>query len=371
MTSEKWYSIKNIDSLDTPGLVVYPERIQANIRSVIESVDGDVTRLRPHIKTSKSAEVASMMLQAGITRFKCATIAEAEMLAETGAKDGILAYQPVGPKVNRFITLVKKYPHVKWSCLIDNIDSATVINSAFKNSQLSVNVFIDLNVGMNRSGITPEKALNLFEACLSLTNINIAGLHAYDGHIRDKDFTQRETRCNQAFEPVLQLQQEIQKKYGRKLTIVAGGTPTFSVHCQRKDVECSPGTFVYWDKGYEQLLTEQKYQQAALVVTRIISLPAPDIICVDLGHKSIASENPLPNRVTFLDSSGLEPVGHSEEHMTLKISPGTNYKVGDVLYGVPYHICPTVALHESVAVIQNHFVTDSWTTAARKRKISI
>lgn len=371
MTSEEWYKIKDIDALDTPCLVVYPERVQANIHSVIKSVDGDVSKLRPHIKTSKSAEVVSMMLQAGITKFKCATIAEAEMLAQTGAQDVILAYQPVGPKVNRLLRLVKKYCQVKWSCLIDNIDTAKAINSVFQNSNLSIHVFIDQNVGMNRSGISPEKAFGLVESCLSLTNINLAGLHAYDGHIRDKDFTQREERCNHAFDSVLKLQQEIQKVFDRKLTIVAGGTPTFSIHCRRKDVECSPGTFIYWDKGYEQLLQEQKYLHAALVVTRVVSIPAPDIICIDLGHKSIASENPLPNRVTFLDSPELEPVGHSEEHMTFKVSSGTHYKVGDVFYGIPYHICPTVALHENVTVIQNHNVIDSWTTVARKRKISI
>jgi D-serine deaminase-like pyridoxal phosphate-dependent protein len=106
------------------------------------------------------------------------------------------------------------------------------------------------------------------------------------------------------------------------------------------------------------------------VVTRVISKPAHDLICVDLGHKSIASENPLPQRVRFLSSDQLEPVGHSEEHMVLKINGLSTLKPGDVLYGIPYHICPTVALHDRVFVAAGQRVTGFWETLARNRYIT-
>ncbi len=371
MSAEEWYFVENTELLDTPCLVVFPDRIQANIRSVINSVHGEVSRLRPHIKTNKSADVTAMMLNAGITKFKCATIAEAEMLANAGAEDVMLAYQPVGPKVTRFLTLVIRYPMVKLSCLVDNIHSAKAINLVFEKAGMTANIFIDLNVGMNRSGIAPHNALKLFEECAMLKALNVTGLHAYDGHLRDRDFEERKRKCDEAFEPVFHLRHQIEKKLASKLTIIAGGTPTFPIHCQRKNVESSPGTFIYWDKGYEKTLPEQQYLHAALVVTRVISIPTKDIICVDLGHKSIASENPLPNRVFFLNAPELEPVGHSEEHLTLKTSPGKRFNVGDLLYGVPYHICPTVALHDSAFVIQNQQVAGIWQTVARKRKITI
>ena len=92
------YKIKNINDLDTPVLVVYPDRVKHNIQTAIDMV-GDVARLRPHIKTHKSAEVARLMMDAGITKFKCATIAEAEMLGIAGAKDVLLAYQPIRASV--------------------------------------------------------------------------------------------------------------------------------------------------------------------------------------------------------------------------------------------------------------------------------
>src|SRR5690349_20538165 len=110
-----WYEIKNIDILDSPVLVVFPERVKQNIQTAIGIV-GTADRLRPHIKTNKSPDVARLMLNAGITKFKCATIAEAEMLAMVNAPDVVLAYQPLGPKLKRFTELIKKYPATKFSC---------------------------------------------------------------------------------------------------------------------------------------------------------------------------------------------------------------------------------------------------------------
>ena len=143
------------------------------------------------------------------------------------------------------------------------------------------------------------------------------------------------------------------------------------MHRQRADVECSPGTFVYSDYGYQALLPEQPYLPAAVVITRVISKPAPQTICVDLGHKSIASENPLQNRVFFLNADDLTPVGHSEEHMIFSVEGNKEYNVGDVLYGIPYHVCPTVALFDHVEVIENNEAIDSWKTVARNRKINV
>jgi D-serine deaminase-like pyridoxal phosphate-dependent protein len=363
-----WYTIENVNELDSPCFVVYPDRVQENIKRLVQSID-DVARLRPHIKTHKSSEVSKLMLKAGITKFKCATIAEAEMLAETGAKDILLAYQPVGPKAKRLAELVSKYPGLQWSCLTDNVDAANEISSAFASKKLKINVYIDLNVGMNRTGIVPQKALALFEKIHQLPGLDVMGLHAYDGHQRDSDFSVRKQKTDTAFKDVENLHDDVQKKFNKRLTIVAGGTPTFSVHCQRKEVECSPGTYVYWDQGYEQILKEQHYLHAGLVVTRVVSLPADNIVCTDLGHKAIASENPITNRVSFLNASDLEPIGHSEEHMVFKTIG--KYKVGDVLYGVPYHICPTVALHEIAHTVSDGKVTDGWITKARRRKLSV
>src|SRR6478752_7057517 len=108
----EWYHINNVDEIDSPALVIYKDRVIQNINTAIAMVD-NVKRLRPHVKTHKCKEAAQLMMDAGINKFKCATIAEAEMLAMINAPDVLLAYQPVGPKVNRLVQLVKTYPSTR------------------------------------------------------------------------------------------------------------------------------------------------------------------------------------------------------------------------------------------------------------------
>jgi len=366
---EDWFSILDVDQVDTPALVIYPERVKYNLDLLKTHID-DVDRLRPHIKTHKCKEATLLNIEAGINKFKCATIAEAEMLGMCKAKDVLLAYQPYGPKINRLIALIKQYPDTRYSCLIDNLESAKNINAAAIVNELYIDVYIDLNVGMNRSGIHPLDAFALYEKCRVLSNIKVVGLHAYDGHIHDEDLNVRTQRCNESFAPLEKLIEKL-KNAGYNPVVIVGGTPTFPIHAKRKDVECSPGTFIYWDEGYSKACKEQEFLPAALVLSRVVSIPDETKICVDLGHKSIASENTLDKRVVFLNAPELKPVGHSEEHLVLEVGAGHDYKIGDLFYGLPYHICPTVALYERAITIEDKKLTGEWKTIARDRKINI
>lgn len=367
----EWYAIKNISSLDTPALVVFPERVKHNIDLAIQMV-GNANRLRPHIKTNKCKEACQMILDAGIQQFKCATIAEAEMLGQLKAKDVLLAYQPLGPKLQRFIELIKKYPQTNFACLTDNEAAAKEQANAFTQNSIKVRVFIDLNIGMNRTGIAPgDKAIQLFELLHALPSIDAAGLHAYDGHLRSSNIDERTQQCNEGFRPVEAMKETLESKGIPVPLVIAGGSPAFPIHAQRKNVQCSPGTFVYWDQGYSTLCPEQKFLPAAVLVTRVISLPAPGKITTDLGHKSVAAENEISRRIHFLNASDLVPVGQSEEHLVLNAPIDHAHKTGEVLYGLPYHICPTVALYERLYTIDNHLVSGEWKTIARDRKLTI
>lgn len=371
MANQEWYVINDIDKLDTPALVVYPERVKQNIAVAVSMVD-NVTRLRPHAKTHKSIEVTRLMLEAGISKFKCATIAEAEMLCICNAPDVLLAYQPIGPKLDRFIKLILTYPNTRLSCLVDNLTAATEISVAAAQHQIKIPVFIDLNVGQNRTGIKPDDgALQLYLDCAKLTGIEVVGLHAYDGHIHAADYDKRIEECNKSFDLVMKLEKEIVANGYPRPVIVAGGSPTFPIHSQRAAIECSPGTFVYWDKGYESSFKEQAFLPAVLVVTRVVSLPDDNKLCLDLGHKSIAAERELKTRVHLVNAPKLEVVGQSEEHLVVEAGSGHGYKTGDVIYGMPYHVCPTVALYERAITIENGKVSGEWKNIARDRKISI
>jgi D-serine deaminase-like pyridoxal phosphate-dependent protein len=370
MAASEWYTINNVDTLDTPALVVYPARVKSNI-SVVKTLIDDVSRLRPHVKTHKSKDVCVLMIQAGITKFKCATISEAEMLGMSNAPDVLLAYQPVGPKLKRFIAVIKAFPNTSYSCLVDNAITAEAIDSEAENNGITINVYIDLNIGMNRTGVIPRDALLLYEQCMAMHHIKLLGLHAYDGHIHDNDYVTRQIRSDDSIEPVLKLVSDIQANGHAKPVVIAGGSPTYPILALRDSLECSPGTFAYWDRGYQLAFAEQKFKTAALIIARIVSLPDETKLCIDVGHKSVSAENELSKRIYFLNAPELTFISQSEEHLVADAGADHHYKVGDIIYGLPYHICPTVALYERAMIIEDQQVIGEWKTTARDRKITI
>lgn len=365
-----WFQLDNTNDIDTPALLVYPERVKSNL-AILKSLIDDPARLRPHVKTHKCREVVLITMAAGINKFKCATIAEAEMLGICKAEDVIFAYQPSGPKLKRFLAIIKKYPATSFSCLVDNIHSASEIALLSAQYKLTIAVYLDVNVGMNRTGVAIEEILGLYTFCNRFPQLIIRGFHCYDGHITDKVFNIRLKRCHDWFTEVEKIQLHLVAQGYDKPIIVAGGTPTFTVHALTPEIECSPGTFIYFDQGYQNLVNEDNFIAAALVLCRVISVLEDGHICLDLGHKSIAAENELSKRVFFLNAPELTVVSQSEEHLVMQAKSDHTYKVGDVFYGLPWHICPTVALYERVFTIKNRLMSGEWTTIARDRKITI
>jgi D-serine deaminase-like pyridoxal phosphate-dependent protein len=363
-------NIKNIDSIDSPTLIVFPEIVESNIKEMVRMV-GDVNRLRPHIKTHKTAEGIRMMQMHGINKFKCATIAEAELLGMNKAEDVILAHQPVGPRIERLYQVTILYPATNFSCITDNIDSAQKINDVFEKHQSVIDVYIDLNIGMNRTGISPsEDVIKLYESIREMKSLKFRGMHVYDGHHRQANPIEKITACDASFEQVLTLKKSFTEKGYEFGTIVAGGSPSFSVHATKNDRECSPGTNIFWDHGYATICPEQQFNPAVYILTRVISILSDHKLCVDLGHKSVAAENEISKRFFFPEYPNAKAVSQSEEHLVLEFPEKHSFKTGDMLCGIPYHICPTVALHEFLTEVVNNEITGSWHVLARRRKIN-
>lgn len=372
MTEHPWYALRAPESTDTPALLVYPDRIRHNIQEMIR-LSGDPGRLVPHVKTHKMARIVRMQLEAGIRRFKCATIAEADMLAEAGAEEVILAYQLSAVKAHRYLELMRRYPAVHFRSLVDNLDSAQMLDALFGEAGSSATVLIDIDNGMHRTGFPASGDIAAFYRQLSaLPHLDCVGLHVYDGHIRDADFDIRRQKAEEAFLPVTEAVHRLEADGLPAPQVVAGGSPTFPVHARNPRVLCSPGTSLLWDAGYSRLLQEQPLLHAAVLMTRVISRPAPGRITTDLGHKSVAAENPPAERVAWLDKE-FTVVSQSEEHMVLETVEArwAALRVGDVLYAVPGHVCPTVALYDEVQVVEEGQVTGQWPVEARRRKIHV
>ena len=353
-----WFQLANEADIPSPALLVYRERVDANLRAMLE-IAGGPARLRPHIKTHKMPAMMERQLALGITKFKCATLKEAEMAAQCGAPDVLLAYQPVGPNVRAFWEISRAFPATKFSAITDDPHAAR----ALANTEHPVELLVDLDLGQHRTGIAPDaRAAELYQLIATTSGLCAGGLHAYDGHLDGRD----PAECEAAFAPVAKLRAQL----GNVPRIVAGGSPTFPFHARRGDVECSPGTCVFWDAGYAKKCPSQPFLPAALVLTRIVSRPGENRLCLDLGHKAIASEMPHP-RVIFPQLPDGTAITHSEEHLVLETFRASEFPVGTVLYGIPWHICPTVALHAQAFVVENGRMETTWPITARSRILDL
>src|SRR4051794_34586919 len=188
--NEHWYEIKNPEDVPSPALLVYPDRVEQNIERMI-AMAGGPDRLRPHIKTHKTPELIRLQIDRGITKFKCSTIAEAEMAASAGAEDILVAYQPVGPNVSRFIGLTHYFESVRFSCIADDVEAVRELANASEPTSKRIEVLLDIDVGQHRTGIPPDQtAFELYRLIAASPSLKTGGLHAYDGHISDTDVEQ-------------------------------------------------------------------------------------------------------------------------------------------------------------------------------------
>ena len=366
----KWFEINSPEELISPSLLVFPKRVEENIKMMI-SISGDVKKLRPHIKTYKIKEIIQLQMDYGINKFKCATIAEAELLAMCKVKDVLLAIQPVGSNINRLFELIKKYPDCKFSTIVDS--EIIIDNIAFHASKnkTSLPVFLDINNGMNRTGVTPDnKAIDLYMKIESKKSLIANGLHVYDGHIRHSNFDLRKNECDKDFKKVEKLIKNLKNLNLQVKNVVAGGTPTFPIHSRRKNVQVSPGTSLLWDERYGGMFKDLDFSPAAVLFGRLVSKPQSNLLCFNLGHKSVAAEMEFP-RLKFLNCSDTNQIGQSEEHLVVECLDTDKYKIGDICYAIPQHVCPTVPKYNKVMTVEDNKVTGSWKVIARDYKINI
>lgn len=366
------YAINDTSSLLSPSLIVYRSLVVANLKAMLK-VAGSADRLRPHMKTHKMPELIKLTESLGIHKHKCATVAEAEMAAIAGGRDILIAFPIVGPNVARVASLIKKYPETTFRLLVDHLDVARALNEGLGGLGKKVPVLVDLEVGMGRTGIAPEKADSLYQYISESANLEADGLSAYDGHIHAPDFEDRKAKASAGIYETLALRDKLESRGLHVPRLVMGGSPTFPVHAQldAPGVECSPGTTTLYDHSYSVKYQDLPFTPAALVLTRVISQPRPGRICVDLGHKSVAGDPPAGQRVHFLDVPDVTFVGHSEEHLVFDTPAAEHYPPGTVIMGIPAHICPTCALHRWVYVVEEGEVVDRWEVLARDRVIGV
>lgn len=367
------YDIDNVRDIASPALVVFRDLVISNIESMVR-IAGDVARLRPHCKTHKMPAVASLQLERGITRHKAATLAEAEMLARAGARDVLLAYHVVGPNIARSVRYRETFPDVAFSVIADDRRAITSLGDAMRARGLSVDVLLDIDTGQHRTGVPPgDAAAKLYRQIHAHSGLVPRGLHVYDGHQKQISVGERSRAVREVFDRVLTFRDALRRDGLDVPGMVCGGTVTFPVYAQMDDptIQLSPGTCVFHDYGYGQTFPDLDFVPAAVLITRVISRTAPQRVTLDLGYKAVASDQPLERRVYFPQLPAARPLLQNEEHLLLEVSPACRLGPGDVLLGIPGHICPTSALHKIAHVVEDGKCVGQWEVAARDRCLTI
>ena len=363
-----WFEPALTADIVSPALLVFPSRIEENIRRMI-SLAGSAERLRPHVKTHKMSEIVRLKLRHNINKFKCSTLAEVEMVARCGGKDVMLAMQPTGPQISLLFQLQRHYPDSTISVIADHEGVIRQLSAEAANNQ-SIGVWLDINNGMDRTGVRTEKAPGLYHLICNLPHVTPRGLHIYDGHIHDQEIGQRIKVTEKDFEPVAGLIKSLTLAGLNVPSIVVGGTPTFPVHARHSGSEISPGTLILWDAGYSERFPDLDFLHAAVIMTRVVSLPDHDLVCLDLGHKAIAAEMPHP-RVRLIGLNHPEFVNHSEEHLVIRLKDADRFKPGDIIYAIPWHICPTVPRYPFAYAVEDHHIAGRWNIDARDRQVFV
>lgn len=367
----QWYELHEPSTIPSPCVLVSRTRVVANIEAAIDRAGGP-DRLRPHVKTHKSAEVVKLHLERGIVAFKCATLAEAEMIAHTGGGDILVAYQLVGPGPGIVCSLAKQFSDTQFGCLVDNVGALDEIEKSCCEHGVTLTVYLDLDVGMHRTGIAPgAEADALYRRIAESPSVRPGGIHAYDGHVRDTDFT---LRCKQAAvirDIALAMRDRLVGESLPVAEVILGGTPSFPCHAAayRSGVRLSPGTYVYhdWRNATEQ--PDLPFRAAAVVFARVISVTQPGRFAIDVGSKAIAADHDQP-RGTILNLPAAVAGPQSEEHWVFTIPEEDTPTVGSSVYIWPRHICPTIEHYDAVALLDDcGGIAGHWSVTARGRSI--
>jgi D-threonine aldolase len=367
------YRIDDTSEIFSPGLVVFAELVEQNLREMIR-IAGSPARLRPHCKTHKMRAVTQLQLQAGIAKHKCATFAEAEMLADAGVKDIVLAYNLVGPSMGRAIQFRRRYPDVQFAVTADHPEPLRQLGEQAVAAGTSIEVLLDVDTGQHRTGLpVGDEAARLYRQIVELPGIEPGGLHVYDGQNHQTDLDERTEAVEAIWSDVTRFRDTLVSQGWPVPRILAGGTGSFPIFARYEDpaLELSPGTVIFHDAGYQRIFPDLNFVPAALVLTRVISRPGPTRLTLDVGNKAVAADPPMGSRLMFPDLPDAREVLHNEEHLVLETEHAERYQPGDQLLAVPRHVCPTTALHKQVWVVRNHRVETRWDVTARDRWLTI
>ena len=365
------YLLDSPEVIDTPALLVYENMVQHNIAEILRGCHS-VDRVVPHAKTHKSTDVVKLQMAAGIRSYKCATMKEAEMLAEAGVDEIVIAYPVLHPrKRERLVSLMQDFPDIEFKVIVSTPEHLTSLSESMLGVGLELGVYLDLDTGMRRTGVQPGGAAGEFYSQIARTpGLRPLGIHIFDGHTLYKpDMRERQALVDISIVYMHEVWESAERHGIPTDDNLAGGSWSFHLYLGEDagKVRVTPGTWVYWDSR-NATIPELDFKVAAVVLGQVIdSDRGMDTITTDLGSKTCSPDQPMEHRFKLVGYPAAELVAQSEEHGVVKLN-GESLAVGDLVLAAPGHACTTTVKFPYSLVVDNEGqVTGRYNHDARDR----
>ena len=363
---------KNKHELDTPCLVIDLDIIDDNIQKMQVFARTHGKQLRPHAKTHKCSIIARKQIENGAIGVCAAKISEAEGLVAQGIA-GVLVTGPVVTdwKIKRLLDCLEKAPSLM--VVVDNLENVKLLHDALRNRKLSLDVLLDIDVGLQRTGVSPDNALELARRIAGFHSLRLRGIQAYAGqvqHIKGYDARRQVSlHCMQKAAGVFsQL-----RKAGIPCEIFTGaGTGTYDIDVRVPDLtELQVGSYVLMDAEYMGIGSAQSperfsdFRPALSLLTAVVSVNQKGFVTVDAGLKALYKHGGTPI-VLSPHASGLQYDWFGDEYGRLSFQVAQNApRLGDVIELVVSHCDPTINQFDCFYVTQSDKVVDTWTIDLR------
>jgi D-serine deaminase-like pyridoxal phosphate-dependent protein len=351
-----------MDSVDTPALLLDTEALEANIRLMAAFFANRHCKLRPHFKSHKCTTIARMQMAAGAVGITCAKLGEAEVVADAGIRNILIANQIVGPiKLARLVELCRRAcPMVA----VDSAENVRMLSQAALAGGVTIGVLVEVDVGMARCGVAAgQPALEVARLVADMPGLQFKGLQGYEGHCVDlRDEVERTSKTQEALSKLVETRRLIERA-GLLVQIVSGGgTGTYTINGDYDGVdEVQAGSYAAMDWWYSDIRPE--FRQAMSILTTVISRSQPQLAIIDVGRKGFGAEWGAP-RVKNLPGAQVISFS-SEEHMKITVPADSTLKVGDEIEIIPSHGCTTSNLYSEFLAHRNGAVVGRWPIEGR------
>jgi D-serine deaminase-like pyridoxal phosphate-dependent protein len=343
--------------LDTPTLCIDVDLMERNLARMASFFASRSAKLRPHIKTHKSVEIAHRQLAAGAIGITCAKLGEAEAMAGGRVDDILIANQIIGKnKMSRLMELTSK---CSVKVAVDSAENIAALEQAARSRGVRLSILVEVDIGMGRCGVQPgEQALCLAQQVVNSRFLNFDGLMGYEGHtvmIPDRGERKRQTEFSLSL--LLETKSQIELR-GIPVGIVSsGGTGTYDITGIYPGVtEVQAGSYVTMDTQYRDIVGVD-FECALFVLAQVISLPRPGRAVIDAGLKTMTRDFGLP---IVAHPDGWRLISLSEEHAVLQHEGGPHLRMGQQVEIWPNHGCTTVNLHDQFVALRDDMVEDVW-----------